>query len=107
MACPPHEFEDEDVLLNPTVIVEVLSDSTEAFDRGEKFAAYRRMESVRHILFIATKSDRVEQYRRIDDGTWQLWTRGAGESVILDEFGVSLAVDEIYRKADRSPTAQE
>lgn len=64
--CGDPRFEDAyvDTLLNPTVIIEVLSDSTEAYDRGEKFAQYRRLESLREYVLVSQKKMRVEHYRR-------------------------------------------
>jgi Uma2 family endonuclease len=56
----------------PTLIVEVLSDSTEAFDRGDKFADYQNLESLREYVLINTKRQRVECLRRNDEGLWVL-----------------------------------
>ena len=64
--CGEANFDDGfvDTLVNPTVIIEVLSDSTEAYDRGEKFAQYRRLESLREYVLVSQKKMRVEHYRR-------------------------------------------
>jgi len=66
VVCGEIRFEDvdNDTLLNPTVIVEVLSASTEAYDRGEKFAHYRRLESLQEYLLIAQDKVRIEHYVR-------------------------------------------
>lgn len=56
----------------PTLIIEVLSDSTEAFDRGDKFADYQELESLREYVLINTKRQRVECFRRNDEGLWVL-----------------------------------
>lgn len=68
----PH-FHDErtDVLLNPILIVEVLSESTEAFDRGGKFQAYQRLESLQEYILISQHKPVVEQYVRQSEATWK------------------------------------
>src|SRR5438552_2686042 len=73
VACNEPRFEDEhgDTLLNPTIIVEVLSPSTEAYDRGEKFAHYRRLTSLAEYVLVSQDKARVEHYRRHDSGNDQ------------------------------------
>ncbi|MFZ5897510.1 MAG: Uma2 family endonuclease [Myxococcota bacterium] len=94
--CGPPSFHDEqeDVLLNPSVIVEVLSDSTERIDRGEKFSAYTLLPSLDHYILIASKRCRVERFAR--DRDWRVLIVGAGESVRLETLGVELSVDALY-----------
>ena len=80
---------------NPTVIVEVLSPSTESYDRGEKLAHYKRIDSLREVLLVAHDEHRVDLWRRVGD----LWTQLSfrpGEAVVLDSLGCALAVDELY-----------
>lgn len=88
--------DDDDAIVNPIVLVEVLSDSTEADDRGEKFAPYRRLASLREYVLVAQKSRRVEVYRR-DDERWVLTEHGPGSSFELASIGASIEVDEVYR----------
>jgi Uma2 family endonuclease len=66
VVCGEPRFEDAyaDTLLNPVVIVEVLSESTEAYDRGEKFAHYRRLETLREYVLVAQDKIRIEHYLR-------------------------------------------
>ena len=63
---------DADVLLNPNLVVEVLSPSTEAFDRGEKFAGYRSLPSIREVVLVSQDARRVECYTRQLDDSWIL-----------------------------------
>ena len=72
VACGESLFEDEhvDTLLDPTVIIEVLSDSTEAYDRGEKFAHYRALESLTDYLLVAQDRPRIEHFVRQLDSRW-------------------------------------
>src|SRR5260221_1576485 len=64
--------EEEDTLLNPTVIIEVLSDSTEAYDRGKKFESYRQIPTCREYLLVSQKEPRIEQFIRQPNGEWTL-----------------------------------
>ena len=90
--------EGEDDLLNPTVIVEVLSDSTERYDRGEKFEHYQTVPSFREYVLASSTRPRIEVFTRQDDGGWLLRAYGPGEVAGMSSLDVSLAVDEVYRK---------
>jgi Uma2 family endonuclease len=94
----PARFEDEkrDSLLNPTAIVEVLSTSTESYDRGEKFALYWFLPSLQEYLLVSQKQPLVEHFRRQTDGSWLLRVFGAEEAVPLPSLGCELSVDEMY-----------
>lgn len=74
VVCEEPEFEDEvfDTLLNPRVVIEVLSDSTEGYDRGVKFGHYRRLPSVHEYVLVAQDRPLVEGFVRQPDGTWVL-----------------------------------
>lgn len=87
--------DDDHAVVNPTVIVEVLSDSTQDSDRGEKNAAYRRLKSLREYVLVSQRERRVEVYRR-EGRRWLLDEYRAGETVTLEALGITLAVDEIY-----------
>jgi Uma2 family endonuclease len=73
-ACEPQQFEDEytDVLLNPSIIIEIPSDSTEAYDRGLKFFHYQRLDSLREYLLVSQKSCHVEKYERQAENLWPI-----------------------------------
>jgi Uma2 family endonuclease len=90
--------ETEDTLLNPVVIVEVLSDSTERYDRGDKFEQYETIASLRDYVLVSQKKVRIEHFHRQDDGTWQRRIAGAGEQVRFESIGCALEVDRVYRK---------
>lgn len=100
--CGEPHFEDRhlDTLLNPSVIVEVLSTSTEAYDRGEKFAHYRRLEALRDYLLIAQDKVRVEHYVRQGD-QWILSEASDLSSVVhLSSIGCDLVLQDIYDKVE-------
>jgi Uma2 family endonuclease len=88
--------DDHEAIVNPTVLVEVLSDSTEADDRGEKFAHYRRLSSLQEYVLVAQKAQRIEVYRREGD-RWVLSEHGPGTVVELASIGARIPVDEVYR----------
>lgn len=91
--------EDANTLVNPIVLVEVLSDSTEAYDRGEKFAHYRCIPSLLEYVLVSQRRPRIEVFRRNEDGSWTLYVAGASASVKLTSIGCTLSVDDIYTNA--------
>jgi Uma2 family endonuclease len=99
--CGAPEFADgeRDAVLNPTVLVEVLSESTERKDRGDKFHDYRSIPSCTDYLMCSSTSALVEHYTRDADGFWRLREYGQGESVPLRGIDVTLRVEELYAKA--------
>jgi Uma2 family endonuclease len=102
--------EDPEATVNPAALVEVLSPTTEAYDRGRKFEKYQTLPSVREYLLVSQDRPRVERYVRGDDGSWIWRAYGAGERVPLACAGVDLAVDDLYAGAfnaddDAAPTA--
>ncbi|AKT41730.1 Uma2 family endonuclease [Chondromyces crocatus] len=88
--------EDESTLVNPVLLVEVLSPSTEAYDRGEKFAHYRRLPSLREVVLVSQSRRRVELFRRNDDGSWTLYEADGSGALDLASVGCKLALDEVY-----------
>jgi Uma2 family endonuclease len=87
--------DDEHALVNPMVIVEVLSDSTAESDRGDKFADYRRLGSLREYVLVSQRERRIDVYRR-DGRRWVLDEHRRGEVLRLEAIDVELAVDDIY-----------
>jgi len=97
--CAERKFLDErrDTLLNPVLIIEVLSNSTEAYDRGQKFAQYRTLESLQEYVLIAQDRVEVEVYRRQAGGQWLLITANRPEdSITLESVSCSLVLSDIY-----------
>jgi Uma2 family endonuclease len=100
--CGERQFEDGEVdtLLNPNLIVEILSPSTEAYDRGEKFATYRRLESLREYVMVAQDQVRVERYTRQGD-EWLLTELSRLEDTLrLESIGCAVTVRELYAKVE-------
>lgn len=95
------EDDERDILLNPTVIVEVLSPSTATYDRGEKFQSYRTIESLQEYLMIAQDHHRVEHYVRQPDGQWLFSEAMAlAESIRLPSINCELPLADVYDKVD-------
>ena len=103
VACEEASFEDDnnDALLNPIAIFEILSDSTEAHDRGKKFAHYRLMPSLAENVLVSQHDCLVEKFWRRDDHTWIYGEYRKMEHVPeMDSFDCSLSIVEMYRKVE-------
>ncbi len=96
--CGPAEpaADDRHAAVNPVLLVEVLSDSSEAYDRGEKAAMYRRIPSLQEYLLVAQTSARVERYRRCPGEVWELAEAGPSGTIELSSIAVTLDVSGIY-----------
>src|SRR5579859_1008842 len=102
VVCGAPQFEDAhvDTLLNPTIIVEVLSPSTEAYDRGAKFGYYRALPSLQEYLLVAQDQMLLEHYRRAD-ASWVLTATTDSAAVVrLPAIGCDLPLAEVYRKVN-------
>jgi Uma2 family endonuclease len=92
--------DQRDVVLNPLLIVEVLSPSTEDYDRGKKFEAYRTIESFREYLLIHQDRRHVEHYSKQDDGSWVLRDHSGVEGLVsIARLGVKISLGELYAPA--------
>jgi Uma2 family endonuclease len=88
-------------LLNPTLIVEVLSPSTEVKDRGYKFAHYRRLDSLREYVLIAQHEPHIERYVRQPDGQWLLSeANDLNATIMLSSIGCTLALSDVYDRVE-------
>jgi Uma2 family endonuclease len=108
VACGKHEFVDEeqDTLTNPTVLFEVLSDSTEAYDRGAKFENYRRIPSLKEYVLVSQKAPHIEQFIRQEAGQWLLReAKGMEGTLTLPSLGVTLALSEVYANVEFRPAS--
>jgi Uma2 family endonuclease len=102
IVCGKPEFLDakQDTLTNPTVLFEVLSESTAAFDRGKKFFYYRHLSSLQDYLLVSQDEPLIEHYSRQPNGGWLFTTVEAGQILHLASLDCSIAVDEIYHDID-------
>jgi Uma2 family endonuclease len=87
----------EDVIVNPFVIVEVLSKSTQNYDRGEKFMLYQRLPSFKEYIVVEQHIPLVESWYQIEENTWQKTAaHGTDATLSLRSLGISLRLDEVY-----------
>jgi len=108
VVCGQPQLEDRelDTLLNPVVLVEVLSESTEAYDRGVKFEQYRTLESLTDYLLIAQDRPHVEHYTRQPDGRWLLSEAQSLQDVLhIGAIGCDLALADVYEKVSLAEAA--
>lgn len=104
--CGPAKFVDDeqDTITNPTVLVEVLSDSTESYDRGAKFRNYVQIPSLREYLLVSQHEPRIEQFARQEGGPW-VWREAAGLDATLELpcLQIQLALAEVFAKVPFEP----
>lgn len=101
IVCGPPQLEGEaDVLCNPNLVAEVLSPSTEAFDRGEKFVGYRSLPSVHDVVLVSQDARRVECYTRQLDDSWVLREHTGNASLSLGPVALTLA--QIYEGVEQT-----
>lgn len=84
-------------LVNPVLIVEVLSDSTESYDRGEKFRLYKSIESFREYLLVSQDSPNITHYQKHHERFWLQSDYTTGESIKIATLDFELSVDEVYQ----------
>jgi Uma2 family endonuclease len=96
---PQLESDHGDVLLNPVVLIEVLSDSTEAYDRGKKFEHYRKIPSLKHYVLIAQDRHSIDCFSLNPNGSWSLTAcQTASGTVELASIDCELSAAEVYDK---------
>ncbi len=103
ISCEKEKFEDEeeDVLLNPIVILEILSDSTEAYDRGKKFSHYQYISSFIEYILVSQDSYKIEKFIRHQDNKWIYEEfHNSGDSLTIESINCKLPLNEIYRKLE-------
>lgn len=104
VVCGDLELEDQefDTLLNPIVIIEILSNSTEIYDRGKKFAHYRLIPSLQEYILVSQYHCQVEQFVRGDDGVWRLFEpyTEMEERFKIEAVDCELSLSDIYFRVD-------
>jgi Uma2 family endonuclease len=99
--CGTPDFEDskETILKNPALIIEVLSESTESYDRGKKFHRYKQIPSFREYVLIAQDEYQIDVFEKNEAGNWTLRSyEGIDDVLELDSLGIQLKLADIYRK---------
>jgi Uma2 family endonuclease len=91
-----HDDEHDDILLNPAILFEVLSDSTALFDRGDKFRSYRQINSLKEYILIAQDEQRIEHFFKDDNWRWQIGEVVTEGSLVLTTTPFELSIEEVY-----------
>lgn len=97
VTCDPRDWTANQFLSYPCLIVEVLSPSTEAYDRGDKFGFYRRSASLQEYVLVSTQSVQLDIYRRNFRNRWEIISFSAAEIVELESIQLNVPIQEIYR----------
>jgi Uma2 family endonuclease len=88
--------ESPTTVVNPRVVVEVLSDATEPYDRGQKLDHYRRIPSLAAVVLVSHRAPAIEIWERTPDGVWNRREFGRGQAASIEALPAQLIVDEIY-----------
>ncbi|PSO54456.1 MAG: hypothetical protein BRC35_13930 [Cyanobacteria bacterium QH_10_48_56] len=107
VTCNSRDQDSSQFVQYPCLIVEVLSPSTEAYDRGGKFAQYRKLESLQEYVLIQSEKIGVECFRRNQQGLWVLYPYEQGDTITLESVGFSLPVETLYRQVIFDSTESE
>ena len=112
IVCGPPAFDEDDrkqtTILNPRVVFEVLSESTEAYDRGRKFSLYREVESMEEYVLLSQGEPLIETFRRHSDGNWQITSHRGIEAIApLASVRIELPLAEVYAGIEFPPPAAE
>ncbi|NCQ97779.1 MAG: Uma2 family endonuclease [Microcystis aeruginosa W11-06] len=100
VTCDPRDRQDRYLKRYPKLIAEVLSPSTTAFDKGEKFQDYQQIETLEEYVLISQEIQRVECRRRNSLGIWETTIYETGDRVILQSINLELAITDLYRGID-------
>jgi Uma2 family endonuclease len=106
VVCGPLRFAgpERDTIVNPTLLAEVVSDSTEAYDRGAKFGHYRQIPSLQEYLLVSQWEPRIEQFVRQPNGQWLLGVAQGMEAALeLPSLGITIALGEVFAKVEFTP----
>jgi Uma2 family endonuclease len=96
VSCDQRDRTAQQFIQYPCLIIEVLSPATEAYDRGGKFALYRRLESLQEYVLVGSEAQTVELFRRNSSNSWEFTAYGAESQLNLQSLDVELAVAEVY-----------
>lgn len=107
VSCDARDRLTPEYLSYPVLVVEVLSDSTAAFDRGAKFAAYRKLESLRDYVLVDVAAQRVEVFRRNAENHWVLYEYDAGDRVELASLSLEVECAEVLDDTQEPPPDEE
>ncbi len=100
ISCDQRDREFRDFLRYPCLLIEVLSDTTEAFDRGDKFEDYRHLDALQEYVLVSQTRKRVECFRRNAEGQWVLYPYGEVDEIHLASVDFRCAIADVYEDVD-------
>jgi len=103
VTCDERDLKTDMIFRHPVLVAEVLSDSTQAYNRGMKFAAYRLLDSLREYVLIDPDNRRVEVFRRNERGNFELIDQTGAPELALDSVGLRLAAEELFDGVEAEP----
>lgn len=98
VTCDERDRHESKFVAYPCLIIEVISPSTEAIDRGAKFLHYRKFETLQEYVLVQVDQPLVEVFQRNDQGQWVLFEYGIGDRILLKSVNVEIAVSDLYRQ---------
>ena len=98
VTCDERDKGRNDMIRHPCLIVEVLSPSTAAFDRGKKFTRYRQSNTLQEYVLIESDEIAVECFRKNDEGLWVLYSYQKGDIITLESVGITIPIEKLYRQ---------
>lgn len=100
VGCGPLEIV-ENTLTNPVLVAEVLSDSTEAYDRGRKFGWYREIQSLRDYVLVDQKKPLIEHFHKEREGVWRMRDYSSlGSTVLIELLRIAIPLSDVYRRVE-------
>ncbi|GAC1633922.1 MAG: hypothetical protein NVS4B7_20800 [Ktedonobacteraceae bacterium] len=96
ISCDPRDRGKVDIIHYPHLILEVLSPSTEAYDRGRKFELYRTLPTLQEYVLVNSQWQAVDVYRRASEKLWTLYPYDPGDQIRLHSLDISLSIDDLY-----------
>jgi Uma2 family endonuclease len=96
VSCDDRDRTAQQFIQFPCLIVEVLSPSTEAYDRGGKFRLYRQLTSLQEYVLVSSDTKSVEVFRRRPSGVWEMKIYGEGDQIVFESIGVTVEVGDFY-----------
>jgi Uma2 family endonuclease len=100
VSCDPRDRKDPQIKRHPKLIVEILSKSTQTFDKQQKFTDYQKLDSLEEYILISQETQQVECRRRTADNTWETVTYNAGDRITLASLDLEFDIDRLYRNLD-------
>jgi len=107
VSCDPRDKTTDQYITYPCIIIEVLSDTTEAYDRGKKFFHYRQNPQLQDYVLVSSQEIAIDLYRKNTNGHWEIINYRPGDTVELQSINLSFPIEQVYRGIDFSEVLAE